>query len=85
VNTENHSQTAAFLWPIADLLRRIECVLETIKGAVIRESYAQEGQPDLVASQLYLVEPSSFSISPFTDHMPLMFGILKNGIFQPNQ
>lgn len=41
MNTENHSQTAAFLWPIADLLRRIECVLETTKEAVIRESYAQ--------------------------------------------
>ena len=60
VNTENHSQTAAFLWSIADLLRgdfkqsqygriilpftllrRMECVLEPTKEAVIRESYAQ--------------------------------------------
>ena len=62
MNTENHSQTAAFLWSIADLLRgdfkqsqygriilpftllrRMECVLEPTKEAVIRESYAQEG------------------------------------------
>jgi len=73
VNTENHSQTAAFLWSIADLLRgdfkqsqygriilpftllrRMECVLEPTKEAVIRESYAQEGRPDLVRERLLL-------------------------------
>ena len=37
------------------------------------------------ATQLYFVEPSSFSVSPFTDHMPLIFGMLKNGIFHPNR
>jgi len=73
VNTENHSQTAAFLWSIADLLRgdfkqsqygriilpftllrRMECVLEPTREAVIRESYAQEGRPDLVRERLLL-------------------------------
>jgi type I restriction enzyme M protein len=73
VNTENHSQTAAFLWSIADLLRgdfkqsqygriilpftllrRMECVLAPTKEAVIRESYAQEGRPDLVRERLLL-------------------------------
>nr|WP_305123850.1 class I SAM-dependent DNA methyltransferase [Stutzerimonas frequens] len=70
---ENHSQTAAFLWSIADLLRgdfkqsqygriilpftllrRMECALEPTKEAVIRESYAQEGRPDLVRERLLL-------------------------------
>ena len=73
MNTENHSQTAAFLWSIADLLRgdfkqsqygriilpftllrRMECVLQPTKEAVIRESYAQEGRPDLVRERLLL-------------------------------
>lgn len=73
MNMENHSQTAAFLWSIADLLRgdfkqsqygriilpftllrRMECVLEPTKEAVIRESYAQEGRPDLVRERLLL-------------------------------
>lgn len=73
MKTENHSQTAAFLWSIADLLRgdfkqsqygriilpftllrRMECVLEPTKEAVIRESYAQEGRPDLVRERLLL-------------------------------
>lgn len=58
MNTESHSQTAAFLWSIADLLRgdfkqsqygriilpftllrRMECVLEPTKEAVISESF----------------------------------------------
>ena len=58
MNTENHSQTAAFLWSIADLLRgdfkqsqygriilpftllrRMECVLEPTKNAVISECW----------------------------------------------
>jgi len=73
VNTENHSQTAAFLWSIADLLRgdfkqsqygriilpftllrRMECVLEPTKDAVISASCAQEGRPDLVRERLLL-------------------------------
>ena len=73
MNTENHSQTAAFLWSIADLLRgdfkqsqygriilpftllrRMECVLAPTKDAVISESYAQVGRPDLVRERLLL-------------------------------
>lgn len=73
MNTENHSQTAAFLWSIADLLRgdfkqsqygriilpftllrRMECVLEPTKDAVVRESFAQEGRPDQVREMLLL-------------------------------
>lgn len=73
MNTENHSQTAAFLWSIADLLRgdfkqsqygriilpftllrRMECVLAPTKDAVIRESAAQQGRPDLVRERLLL-------------------------------
>lgn len=73
MNTENHSQTAAFLWSIADLLRgdfkqsqygriilpftllrRMECVLEPTKQAVVRESFAQEGRPDHVREMLLL-------------------------------
>ncbi|SDU24936.1 type I restriction enzyme M protein [Pseudomonas pohangensis] len=73
MNTENHSQTAAFLWSIADLLRgdfkqsqygriilpftllrRMECVLAPTRDAVISESYAQDGRPDLVRERLLL-------------------------------
>ncbi|KAF0865831.1 class I SAM-dependent DNA methyltransferase [Pseudomonas sp. LD120] len=73
MNTENHSQTAAFLWSIADLLRgdfkqsqygriilpftllrRMECVLEPTKDAVIREFYAQEGRPENVR-EMYML------------------------------
>ncbi|PKL99029.1 MAG: restriction endonuclease subunit M [Gammaproteobacteria bacterium HGW-Gammaproteobacteria-9] len=87
MNTENHSQTAAFLWSIADLLRgdfkqsqygriilpftllrRMECVLEPTKEAVIRESYAQEGRPDLVRERLLLRAAGQqfFNASPLT-------------------
>lgn len=73
MNTENHSQTAAFIWSIADLLRgdfkqsqygriilpftllrRMECVLEPTKEAVISVSCEQEGRPDLVRERLLL-------------------------------
>ncbi|OCT21408.1 type I restriction-modification system subunit M [Pseudomonas putida] len=73
MNTENHSQTAAFLWSIADLLRgdfkqsqygriilpftllrRMECVLEPTKEAVISVSCEQEGRPDLVRERMLL-------------------------------
>ncbi|MDV7212411.1 type I restriction-modification system subunit M [Azotobacter beijerinckii] len=73
MNTENHSQTAAFLWSIADLLRgdfkqsqygriilpftllrRMECVLAPTREAVVSESCAQEGRPDLVRERLLL-------------------------------
>ncbi|OCX94417.1 MAG: restriction endonuclease subunit M [Pseudomonas sp. CO183] len=87
MNTENHSQTAAFLWSIADLLRgdfkqsqygriilpftllrRMECVLEPTKEAVIRESYAQEGRPDTVREMILLRAAGQqfFNASPLT-------------------
>ena len=87
MNTENHSQTAAFLWSIADLLRgdfkqsqygriilpftllrRMECVLEPSKEAVISESCAQEGRPDMVRERLLLRAAGQqfFNASPLT-------------------
>tara|TARA_R110000851_G_scaffold266416_1_gene418889 strand:- start:31157 stop:33139 length:1983 start_codon:yes stop_codon:yes gene_type:complete len=87
LNTENHSQTAAFLWSIADLLRgdfkqsqygriilpftllrRMECVLEPSKEAVISESCAQEGRPDMVRERLLLRAAGQqfFNASPLT-------------------
>lgn len=73
MNTENHSQTAVFVWSIADILRgdikqsrfgciilpftqlrRMECMLEPTKKAVIRESYAQEMRSGLVRARLLL-------------------------------
>lgn len=87
MNTENHSQTAAFLWSIADLLRgdfkqsqygriilpftllrRMECVLEPTKEAVISESCAQEGRPDMVRERLLLRAAGQqfFNASPLT-------------------
>jgi type I restriction enzyme M protein len=87
VNAENHSQTAAFLWSIADLLRgdfkqsqygriilpftllrRMECVLEPTKNAVISVSCAQEGRPDLVREKLLLRAAGQqfFNVSPLS-------------------
>lgn len=93
MNTENHSQTAAFLWSIADLLRgdfkqsqygriilpftllrRMECVLEPTKEAVIRESYAQEGRPDLVRERLLLRAAGQ----PFFNASKLTLGTLSD-------
>lgn len=87
MNAENHSQTAAFLWSIADLLRgdfkqsqygriilpftllrRMECVLEPTKNAVISVSCAQEGRPDLVREKLLLRAAGQqfFNVSPLS-------------------
>src|SRR5690606_30597999 len=71
MNTENHSQTAAFLWSIADLLRgdfkqsqygriilpftllrRMECVLEPTKQAVLAAAQAHQTKPDPVREML---------------------------------
>ncbi|MEP0914038.1 type I restriction-modification system subunit M [Leptolyngbya sp. GB1-A1] len=73
MNTTNHSQTAAFLWSIADLLRgdfkqsqygriilpftllrRLECVLEPTRQAVIDEARKHQDKPDLVREKLLL-------------------------------
>ncbi|MGR3967528.1 SAM-dependent DNA methyltransferase [Pseudomonas sp. 910_23] len=93
MNTENHSQTAAFLWSIADLLRgdfkqsqygriilpftllrRMECVLEPTKDAVISQSCAQEGRPDLVREKLLLRAAGQ----PFFNASPLSLGTLSD-------
>lgn len=73
MNTTNHSQTAAFLWSIADLLRgdfkqsqygriilpftllrRLECVLEPTKQAVMDAAKDHQNKPDLVREKLLL-------------------------------
>lgn len=91
--TENHSQTAAFLWSIADLLRgdfkqsqygriilpftllrRMECVLEPTKDAVISQSCAQEGRPDLVREKLLLRAAGQ----QFFNASPLSLGTLSD-------
>jgi len=93
VNTENHSQTAAFLWSIADLLRgdfkqsqygriilpftllrRMECVLEPTKNAVISESCGQCGRPDLVREKLLLRAAGQ----QFFNDSPLSIGTLSD-------
>ncbi|MCP6692598.1 type I restriction-modification system subunit M [Pseudomonas donghuensis] len=93
MNTENHSQTATFLWSIADLLRgdfkqsqygriilpftllrRMECVLEPTKDAVISQSCAQEGRPDLVREKLLLRAAGQ----QFFNASPLSLGTLSD-------
>ena len=73
MNTEIHSQTAAFIWSVADLLRgdfkqsqygrvilpftllrRMECVLEPTKEAVLLEAKLQQNLPDEVRDRLLL-------------------------------
>ncbi|WP_228276170.1 type I restriction-modification system subunit M [Neopusillimonas aestuarii] len=73
MNTETHSQTAAFIWSVADLLRgdfkqsqygrvilpftllrRMECVLEPTKEAVLIEANRQQNLPDEVRDRLLL-------------------------------
>jgi type I restriction enzyme M protein len=94
LNTENHSQTAAFLWSVADLLRgdfkqsqygriilpftllrRMECVLEPTRQAVIREANAQEGRPDLVREQMLLRAAGGLQ---FFNASPLSLGTLSD-------
>ena len=87
MNTENHSQTAAFLWSIADLLRgdfkqsqygriilpftllrRMECVLESTKAAVLAQAQEHSNKPDLVRERLLLRAAGQqfFNASPLT-------------------
>ncbi|MFG6175986.1 type I restriction-modification system subunit M N-terminal domain-containing protein [Halomonas sp. THAF12] len=73
MNTESHSQLAAFIWSVADLLRgdfrqsqygriilpftllrRLECVLEPTKDAVLREAHAHQAKPEAVREKLLL-------------------------------
>ncbi|TXD35265.1 SAM-dependent DNA methyltransferase [Lujinxingia vulgaris] len=88
MNTENHSQTAAFLWSVADLLRgdfkqsqygriilpftllrRMECVLEPTKEAVLSAAAAHQTKPDAVREMLLLRAAGDlqfFNASPLT-------------------
>jgi type I restriction enzyme M protein len=78
MNSTNHSQTAAFLWAIADLLRgdfkqsqygriilpftllrRLECVLEPTKPAILEAAQEHQTKPDLVREKLLLRASSS--------------------------
>lgn len=90
---ENHSQTAAFLWSIADLLRgdfkqsqygriilpftllrRLECVLETTKPAVLDAAREHQTKPDLVREQLLLRAANQ----QFYNASPLSLGTLSD-------
>src|SRR5690625_183257 len=73
MNSEQHSQTAAFIWSVADLLRgdfkqsqygriilpftllrRLECVLEPTKTAVLAAAQEHQNKPDPVREKLLL-------------------------------
>ncbi|WP_438766577.1 type I restriction-modification system subunit M [Kushneria sp. TE3] len=87
LNTENHSQLAAFIWSVADLLRgdfrqsqygriilpftllrRLECVLESSKEAVLSAAREHQTKPDAVREQLLLRASgqSFFNASPLS-------------------
>ncbi|GAB4217318.1 MAG: hypothetical protein OHK0012_21470 [Synechococcales cyanobacterium] len=87
MNPTNHSQTAAFLWSIADLLRgdfkqsqygriilpftllrRLECVLEVTKQAVLDAAMEHQTKPDLVREKLLLraAHQQFYNASPLT-------------------
>ena len=87
VNTESHSQLAAFIWSVADLLRgdfkqsqygriilpftllrRLECVLEPTKAAVLDAAHAHQAKPEAVREKLLLraAEQPFFNASPLT-------------------
>jgi type I restriction enzyme M protein len=90
---ENYSQTAAFLWSIADLLRgdfkqsqygriilpftllrRLECVLETTKQAVLDAAKEHQTKPDLVREKLLLRAANQ----QFYNASPLSLGTLSD-------
>ena len=87
VNTESHSQLAAFIWSVADLLRgdfkqsqygriilpftllrRLECVLEPTKAAVLDAAHAHQAKPEAVREKLLLraAEQPFFNASKLT-------------------
>lgn len=87
MNTESHSQLAAFIWSVADLLRgdfkqsqygriilpftllrRLECVLEPTKAAVLDAAHALQAKPEAVREKLLLraAEQPFFNASPLT-------------------
>ena len=87
MNNETHSQTAAFIWSVADLLRgdfkqsqygriilpftllrRLECVLEPAKEAVLATAHEHADKPDAVREKLLLRTAGQqfFNASPLT-------------------
>lgn len=93
MNTENHSQTAAFIWAVADLLRgdfkqsqygriilpftllrRLECVLEPTKDAVLAAAQEHQSKPDSVREKLLL----RASGQPFFNASQLNLGSLSD-------
>ncbi|MDY7115527.1 class I SAM-dependent DNA methyltransferase [Halomonas sp. SSL-5] len=87
MNTESHSQLAAFIWSVADLLRgdfkqsqygriilpftllrRLECVLEPTKAAVLDAAHAHQAKPEAVREKLLLraAEQPFFNASKLT-------------------
>jgi type I restriction enzyme M protein len=93
MNSTNHSQTAAFLWAIADLLRgdfkqsqygriilpftllrRLECVLEPTKPAILEAAQEHQTKPDLVREKLLLRAAGQ----QFYNASPLALGTLSD-------
>ena len=93
LNTENHSQTAAFIWSVADLLRgdfkqsqygriilpftllrRLECVLEPTKSAVLAAAKDHRAKSDAVREKLLLRAADQ----PFFNASPLTLGSLSD-------
>src|SRR5690625_7506911 len=93
VNSEPHSQTAAFIWSVADLvrgdfkqsqygriilpftlLRRLECVLEPTKTAVLAAAQEHQNKPDPVREKLLL----RASGQPFFNASQLNLGSLSD-------
>ncbi|MCE0734103.1 type I restriction-modification system subunit M [Halomonas sp. G15] len=93
MNTESHSQLAAFIWSVADLLRgdfkqsqygriilpftllrRLECVLEPTKAAVLDAAHAHQAKPEAVREKLLLRAADQ----PFFNASPLTLGTLSD-------
>ena len=93
MNTESHSQLAAFIWSVADLLRgdfkqsqygriilpftllrRLECVLEPTKAAVLDAAHAHQAKPEAVREKLLLRAAEQ----PFFNASPLILGTLSD-------
>ncbi|MCC4289626.1 type I restriction-modification system subunit M [Vreelandella aquamarina] len=93
MNTESHSQLAAFIWSVADLLRgdfkqsqygriilpftllrRLECVLEPTKAAVLDAARAHQAKPEAVREKLLLRAAEQ----PFFNASPLALGTLSD-------
>ncbi|BBI72695.2 hypothetical protein HAALTHF_23440n [Vreelandella aquamarina] len=92
MNTESHSQLAAFIWSVADLLRgdfkqsqygriilpftllrRLECVLEPTKAAVLDAARAHQAKPEAVREKLLRAAEQ-----PFFNASPLALGTLSD-------